>query len=692
MASSNPHIADQSEVEYNSPENTNPDDDPQNVDSVKQNVLHEAAYGDTAKLVQLIRSQQINVNDCDAQGRTTVHILAARNNVDVLEILAKENDVDLDTKTFEDLQAPIHYAAKHNSLCTLLYLCENGANIEARDQRARTPLFLAVEYGHTKATRLLLQYNVDFRTVDASGQSILSLMIMNMPDVAEECLDKLIYHNPTTQRSYYYLKCLEPIYNKSLQGVYSRRPMQFIVQYELYNLAKHPIVQKFVNIKWKIYGVMEMWLLLVANLIFVTSWTLFIFLNTVRKIELNKQVLIYLFYGAFCIFEVVFMITQDIYRFLDIKRVFNTWKKQQEQSFTYELKYCNPASPKDQEYLKNKLTELSRMKPYYHLTLWKILEWLLYLTLLFMALIEFASFILRDKRLKESITEPFALVIIPLWLYNIKFFRPFRFFGIFIQLLQKTLPIFVKYLFIFAQIFLALTLSIFFVTEVQFEDYKILDILLLTMFGKIVLDKSESSYLKIIYPILTFILSALLVGFGGILCNNLFIAMLSQVVSGYRTQINLEADVTMERLKILVRRDQNISFYHDRLISHFFICKMCTPLEIYQNTEANTSLLQHLKKSCTAIAEQLHEVGVFLKTKMLDNKGVGGLKQRKQEEKSLFIIQQEVKLLQKKLVMTSKNQEKRNQLLSLEIQLLSCLVETMKVALKHTSKQPVGGE
>ena len=44
-------------------------------------------------------------------------------------------------------QTPLHLAARHNSIESVQALIKEGANIEAKDYKNRTPIFLAAELG-----------------------------------------------------------------------------------------------------------------------------------------------------------------------------------------------------------------------------------------------------------------------------------------------------------------------------------------------------------------------------------------------------------------------------------------------------------------------------------------------------------------------------------------------------------------
>ena len=54
---------------------------------------------------------------------------------------------DINAKSHGELQSPIHYAAKFNAVQALKVLIDSNANVNDRDYKKRTPLFIAAETG-----------------------------------------------------------------------------------------------------------------------------------------------------------------------------------------------------------------------------------------------------------------------------------------------------------------------------------------------------------------------------------------------------------------------------------------------------------------------------------------------------------------------------------------------------------------
>ncbi|MGD2188234.1 MAG: ankyrin repeat domain-containing protein [Desulfobacterales bacterium] len=65
----------------------------------------------------------------------------------------------------------LHEAVKEENLDKLKRLIEEGANIEARDASAATPLYLAVDRGYKDLVKLLISKGANVNAVDKNGNT-----------------------------------------------------------------------------------------------------------------------------------------------------------------------------------------------------------------------------------------------------------------------------------------------------------------------------------------------------------------------------------------------------------------------------------------------------------------------------------------------------------------------------------------
>ena len=80
-----------------------------------------------------------DLNRQDSFGRSPLHVAAAVDYEAVTEFLLEKN-ANIDARTYGELQAPIHYAAKNGATRSLKMLLSFDAKIDTLDAKQRTPL------------------------------------------------------------------------------------------------------------------------------------------------------------------------------------------------------------------------------------------------------------------------------------------------------------------------------------------------------------------------------------------------------------------------------------------------------------------------------------------------------------------------------------------------------------------------
>ena len=111
-----------------------------------QTILHEIARAWHSDVAKFLLTHGADINKGDKFGRTPLHLAASVGYTDMIIFLA-ENGANINARTAREMQTPIHYAAKNNSVASLRTLIKLGASINDRDYKSRTPLFVAAESG-----------------------------------------------------------------------------------------------------------------------------------------------------------------------------------------------------------------------------------------------------------------------------------------------------------------------------------------------------------------------------------------------------------------------------------------------------------------------------------------------------------------------------------------------------------------
>lgn len=102
-----------------------------------QDLLEAARIGDVIKLEQAIE-QGASLEATDASGNTALHITAAANHVEALEVLLKQPDADVHARN-KLKQTAAHLAAQGPHMLVLYKLQQAGADLHAIDTHGKTP-------------------------------------------------------------------------------------------------------------------------------------------------------------------------------------------------------------------------------------------------------------------------------------------------------------------------------------------------------------------------------------------------------------------------------------------------------------------------------------------------------------------------------------------------------------------------
>ena len=117
--------------------------------------------------VVLCIEYEANVNCCDSNKDTPLHIACANGHLAVCKLLF-ENHSNIEATNSWNERTPLHIACRvgHLDICKLLL--ENRANIEATDRKYRTPLHNACSKGHLDICKLLLENHANIEAPDWS--------------------------------------------------------------------------------------------------------------------------------------------------------------------------------------------------------------------------------------------------------------------------------------------------------------------------------------------------------------------------------------------------------------------------------------------------------------------------------------------------------------------------------------------
>ena len=113
--------------------------------------------GDKEKLLELLSSNQININFQNENGWSALHYSCDEGNLKIVDILIKSK-IDLNLKTNEK-KTPLHIAVLRGYFDISKLLIENGANINTRDNEKNLPVHICASQGHDELLNFILEKN-----------------------------------------------------------------------------------------------------------------------------------------------------------------------------------------------------------------------------------------------------------------------------------------------------------------------------------------------------------------------------------------------------------------------------------------------------------------------------------------------------------------------------------------------------
>ncbi|XP_076663580.1 uncharacterized protein LOC143366397 isoform X3 [Andrena cerasifolii] len=148
--------------------------------------------------VKVLLTRNADVNAKDADGRSTLYILALENRLAMARFLLEHARADVESRDSEG-RTPLHVSAwqGHVEMVALL-LTEGSANVNACDNENRTPLHSAAWQGHAAIVRLMLEHGATPDHTCNQGATALGIAAQ---EGHEHCVRALLNHGADPSHS-----------------------------------------------------------------------------------------------------------------------------------------------------------------------------------------------------------------------------------------------------------------------------------------------------------------------------------------------------------------------------------------------------------------------------------------------------------------------------------------------------------
>ncbi|OCT75011.1 transient receptor potential cation channel subfamily A member 1 isoform X1 [Xenopus laevis] len=584
-------------------------------DRYGQIVLHQVAKSWQIDVARFLIERKADVNKADDFGITPLHVAAAVDYAEMVTFLIEEGGANINAVT-KGKQTPLHYAGKHDAVNSVKVLIDHNAEAYSRDHKQRTPLQLAAELDRSEAARLLINLKSDAGVQDNTGQSCMTLLVMNMPPVAFLALDQFFIKDRANRRQHFYLNLVQPR-TADFDGSQARSPLEMIVQNRQLDIIMHPVIQKLIEVKWKLFGRKSVAFILTLNLVLILSWTALGIASSLPRTEEApykfpedcwRIILIVIALGL-----TLYQILEEFKEIYRAKKKMKRWKEWRKKELEKDLKYCHPMWPEEKEYLQKGIEDLNKVHSSYFRDFWNIFDWIVYFLLLAVTVTHIADITVQNNTaIHTHHVRIFSVTIIFLWLRLMKHARAIRLLGPFIVMLEKIMVDVVKFLFLYGEFYIPYACAFWIIFGGKVPNMASIDQMLFAIFRITLVDDYGFNDMYNTDAVMAYILCGTFLGISSILCINLLIALLADTFQ--RVYDNATANAAMQQASTLLQIEEDLSKKQRSKYDRHFQDD-CSPLTLFYDDDLTVNQGDDLKKVTMQIKEELDELMKMLKEK-----------------------------------------------------------------------------
>ncbi|XP_065648825.1 transient receptor potential cation channel subfamily A member 1 isoform X2 [Hydra vulgaris] len=406
--------------------------------------------------------KRADVNHKDKYGRTPLHLAAAIDYSAMIEILIK-NGALIDAVTTGEEQSALHYAARYNAIHSIEVLISHGAKLDSVDFLLRTPLHVAVEFGSHKAVKYFLEIGVPVGTYDSYGNSAVGLMVEKLPSCTYEAMNQFIVNNNSTRKIYYYLDCLQ--FDVKYATKVSKSVLQMVVMHNRFDLIMHPVLQKLLNVNWKLFGrrhavISNFWnvlyTMLATILVYSIPFTSYDQQYSPPKAKAWKIVIA-------CVFFVLtfYFLIKQLWSVIQNTKCINDYKNYKITRLKKQKQYFHPAWFEEQQFYEEEFKRISNLSANIWNDLWNIFEFMLVVVVLLTYILHIINIIKPNMRLFKAANYVSCIMLLFVYFRLYKTLRIFSIFSVFTVLLGHVLEETIRILLLFLDFYVPYLFIIF---------------------------------------------------------------------------------------------------------------------------------------------------------------------------------------------------------------------------------------
>lgn len=389
----------------------------------------------------------------------------------------------------------------------------------------------------------------------------------------------------------------------------AKTALEVIVQHKQFDLIMHPVIQRLIAVKWNYFGKRGAWIQVITNLFFVMLWTVLGVTSPSKANEFfhpieKKWWRIVL--GILAVLMTLNFIRQEIMEYFASKREHRLWVKWKEDELRNDLEFCHPRWPGERLYLMQEIDSLHHQEPSYLKDAWNFIDWLAYFMIVASISTLLVAYLYDDQMALSIYMNILSGTLVVLWIRLMKYARAFTTLGPFVVMLGHVIYDVLKFGFLFFVFYIPYAASFWMVfSQKEVEGYSSIPDLLYSMFRMTVVDEYNYDGLSRAKPIMAKVLCGTYIAASGVICLNLFIALMSDTFQ--RVYDNVKANAVMQQASTILSLEKSLSASKRRAFTNF-IHTRCNPEELYYDDDLPESEEKDLQRMTHQIKEQVDHI------------------------------------------------------------------------------------
>ena len=401
------------------------------------------------------------------------------------------------------------------------------------------------------------------------------------------------------------------------KACFAKSPLQVIVENNQQQVLLHPVFQRLIEVKWQRLGKYGAWLYFITNLLNCILWTALLCFQPTNQDHLytDDRLILQLFFQILALCTLILWVGSEVREFWKARKKNELYKEWKISELGRDLEFAHDRWPEEREYLTREIREIQDLRSSYILDKWNYFDWLTYSTMALTVICHIVSVKQKTKAANEASRAVGSVMLIFMWLRMLKYARPFKILGLFVVMLSHVATDTVKILFLSMHFFIPY-LAAFWITFGSYgiEGYTLkYGDLFYSLFQMIVVGDYNFDKLTTHAQIMSRLLVGTYIFFGGIICLNLFIALMADTFQ--RVYDNAKANAAMQRAATIVGLEADVTIKILRKHREW-ITANCSPESLYYDDDMIDPENNDLKRLTHQIKAKVDEVGDYLEGKL----------------------------------------------------------------------------